>query len=320
MPYSLYRYKRSHYKQIWVKKEIWFKLKEEADKKGMSIPGLLKYILECNKRASVSIQEVNKEIERLKNIKQLCEFILNSHNGRRMFNIVSRTWNPVSGCYHDCKYCWARKYALQKLKYTKRYSKGFIPQLNTKEFKVKFNEEFVFVTDMGDLFGNWVKKEWILKVIEHIKNFPRSYFLFLTKNPRRYHEFIDKFPENAILGATIETNKDELYLKHFISKAPLPSDRYEAMASLNWKYKFIAIEPILDFDLEAFVKWIREINPIMVYIGYDNYNNKLPEPSQKKTLALIDKLSEFTLVIRKTIRPAWNEGMLKYLPSQNVSS
>ena len=267
----------------------------------------------AGKEVIILTQEESSELKRLRIIKKICEYILNSHNGRRMFNIVSRTWNPVSGCYHDCKYCWARKYALQKLRHTKRYSKGFIPRLNMEEFKVKFNEGLVFVTDMGDLFGSWVKKSWILKVINYTKKFPNTLFLYLTKNPRRYHEFIEEFPENAILGATIETNDDKLYMKHFISKAPLPSDRYRAMAELDWKYKFIAIEPILDFNLRTFVKWIKEINPFMVYIGYDNYENKLPEPELNKTMKLIKELSAFTLVIKKTIRPAWNEGLIKYI-------
>ena len=76
---------------------------------------------------------------------------------------------------------------------------------------------------------------------------------------------------------------------------------------MEWDKKFIAIEPILDFDLDKFVKWIEEIEPFMVFVGYDNYNNRLPEPPLQKTKELIRRLSEFTCVIEKTIRPAWNE-------------
>jgi len=47
----------------------------------------------------------------------------------------------------------------------------------------------------------------------------------------------------------------------------------------------------------------------MVYVGYDNYDNRLPEPPLKKTLMLLDDLSEMTFVVRKTIRPAWFEGI-----------
>jgi hypothetical protein len=172
----------------------------------------------------------------------------------------------------------------------------------------------VFVADMGDMFCAGVPDEWIVRVIEHIRGFPNTYFLFLTKNPERYRDFVDIIPNNVILGATIETDKDEIYLEHNISGAPLPSLRYKAMKALNWDLKFVSIEPILDFDLENFVKWIKDINPFMVYVGYDNYKYKLPEPQLSKTEGLINELSRFTLVVKKTIRKAWFEkgSLLKY--------
>ncbi len=94
---------------------------------------------------------------------------------------------------------------------------------------------------MGDLWGNWVRSEWIEYVLNHIRRFENTYFLFMTKNPARYHDFINKISKNAILGATIETNRDDLYLNEAISDAPLPSLRYEAMKKLDWDKKFIAI-------------------------------------------------------------------------------
>ncbi|MEM1528493.1 MAG: DUF5131 family protein, partial [Sulfolobales archaeon] len=168
---------------------------------------------------------------------------------------------------------------------------------------------FVFVSDMGDLFCDEIPDEWILKVLEHVGRFPNTYFLFLTKNPSRYLEFTRKFPPNAVLGATIETDSDALYLESRppISRAPPPSARYRAMAELDWPMKFVSVEPVLDFDLERFTKWIREIDPFMVYVGYDNYGHRLPEPPMEKTLRLVEALSEFTLVVKKTIRPAWHE-------------
>jgi len=262
-----------------------------------------------------------EEYERMKRVlnnssvlMKLFEKLLNTTNGNKMFSVVSKTWNPVTGCLHGCKYCWARKLAETKLKNSHRYKRGFIPRINEKEFNVKFNEgDFIFVSDMGDLFGSFIPREWILRVLAYVKKFPETYFLFLTKNPSRYTEFIEEFPENVILGITIETNKDDLYLEYGISGAPVPSVRYESFKKLDWNKKFISIEPILDFDLEIFWRWIDEIRPIMTYIGYDNYNHRLPEPALSKTLKFIEKLREITLVVKKTIRPAWNEVLNKHL-------
>ncbi len=253
------------------------------------------------------LMELERELKRLEAIRSFSTYVLNSKNGTRMFNIISKTWNPISGCTHFCIYCWARRFALTKLKNTPRYRDGFWPKLNENEFKAKFNGGVVFVSDMGDMFSPEVPDEWILKVINHIRKFPGTFFLFLTKNPARYKDFIGHFPKNAILGATIETDDDDMYLENKISQAPLPSLRYKAMRDINWDLKFLSIEPILDFNLDRFLSWIKEINPFMVYVGYDNYNNRLPEPPLEKTEKLLKELENITLTVRKTIRPAWYE-------------
>jgi protein gp37 len=214
-----------------------------------------------------------------------------------MFDMITDTWNPVVGCLHCCSYCWARRLAETKLKNIERYRDGFRPKLIEKELSRIFHKKYVFAVDMGDLFGDWVPSEWILKVIEAIKNSPSSYFLFLTKNPKRYMEFLDLYPENVVLGATIETNRD-----YPVSKAPPMFERYESMKKLPFENKIVSIEPIMNFDLEPFVEWIRDIGPVMVHVGYDNYNNNLVEPEISKTKQLINQLNTFTRVKILTLR------------------
>jgi len=104
----------------------------------------------------------------------------------KMFPFVTKTWNPITGCLHGCKYCWA--HSLNEL--YRRFRSG----------------DFVFVTDMGDLFGKWVDVEWIIKVFRVIKAHPEATFLLLTKNPQRY------------LG--LERVTPDGYLAHF---APRPA-------------------------------------------------------------------------------------------------
>ncbi len=258
------------------------------------------------------LEELSTLIDSLSAMREFFSALLNSKKGAKMFSIVSETWNPVTGCPHGCVYCWARRLATTKLRNTERYREGFVSRFNPKELRRTFSDGVVFVSDMGDLFANTVKDEWIRRVIEYVGRFPNVFFLFLTKNPERYRDFLGEFPPNSILGATIETDDDDLYLEHRISAAPLPSNRYRAMRSLSWPLKFISIEPILDFSTERFAGWLRDIAPFMVYVGYDNYDNRLPEPPLKKTKELLARLSEFTLVIRKTIRPAWFEGLQGY--------
>jgi len=150
--------------------------------------------------------------------------------------------------------------------------------------------------------NSWVPRDWIEGVLRVVRSKPRARFLFLTKNPARYLEFIDEFSGNVVLGATIETNRD-----YGLSRAPPPRERYEAMRRLNWRWKVVVIEPILDFDMEL-IDWLYEIKPCVVYVGYDNYGNRLPEPKLAKTEILLEALADITDLRPKTIRRAWYEG------------
>jgi len=231
----------------------------------------------------------------------------------RMFHLVHRTWNPISGCMHNCVYCWARRLALTKLRHLERYRNGFIPRLNSGELSKKFKPgELVFVSDMGDMWGSFIPGEWIEKVLNHVRSFPRTTFLFLTKNPGRYLEFAEELSsmDNVVLGATVETDDDLLYLKHSISRAPAPSKRLYMMELVAQKIGgtlMISVEPILDFT-PFFPGRIAELEPEFVYVGYDNYNNRLPEPPLRKTYMLIKTLREHGIVVyEKTLRKAWWE-------------
>jgi DNA repair photolyase len=220
---------------------------------------------------------------------------------RRMFTFITCTWNPIVGCLHNCVYCWARKLAETKLKNIERY-KDFNPKLIIAELGRKFaTGTFVFISDMGDWLGEWVKEKWIKEVIETASDSQLASFLSLTKNPDRYFKFF--FPESFVLGTTVETNRDSCYSQ--FSKAPLPSRRLKALRDLRYGSNpvFMAIEPIMDFDLEDFSQQIIDIHPWVVAVGYDNYNNNLLEPSLEKTKQLIAKLEgNHIRVFRKTIR------------------
>jgi len=167
----------------------------------------------------------------------------------------------------------------------------------------------------------------IERILAEIRVRDNKTFLIQSKDPRiflRWQRIFD-LPDNLLLGTTIETNRvvfTDLYTKikhkyknraqvHYlyckISKAPYPIIRYTAMTELNHR-KFVTIEPILDFDLNIMVWWIKDIKPEVVWIGYDNHRCYLPEPELLKTKALIAKLEQITEVIPKSVdRPAWWE-------------
>ena len=131
------------------------------------------------------------------------------------------TWNPVTGCMHDCEYCYARRIAErfganqmpifadypvlhEPVRCTDTYAYmrdagistgkiqpypfGFLPTFH--RYKLDEPQHWkkprnIFVCSMADLFGDWVPDEWIKAVFDACEKAPWHRYIFLTKNPSR---------------------------------------------------------------------------------------------------------------------------------------
>jgi len=230
--------------------------------------------------------------------------------GRRMFSRVTKTWNPVIGCHHSCVYCWARKIAKRQRKRCELCYR-FEPHLHPERIANPPRRGYVFACDMADLFGEWVPDEWITQVVEAIDHVSTATFLLLTKNPSRLVQYVRKhdFPRHIDVGVTLETNRGSSWYEQ-ISKAPTPPMRVGSarhLVEMGFR-PVVSIEPILDFDPLSLTSYIIALEPKLIYIGYDNYKNKLPEPSIDKTKTLIEWLRDLGFKVEvKSLRKAWWE-------------
>jgi protein gp37 len=147
------------------------------------------------------------------------------------------SWNPITGCKHDCPYCYARDIA------NRFYPQQFEPSIYPCRFacpentKVPANAESdasfknVFTGSMADIFGRWVPTEWIDLVLERVELSPQWNFLFLTKFPQRVHEFKD-LPSNAWMGTTVDCQARV-------------SNAEKAFSKMGGGTKWLSIEPML---------------------------------------------------------------------------
>lgn len=210
--------------------------------------------------------------------------MLNKQKGN-MYEFITHTWNVIKGkCEHDCCYCYMKRFPQKDLWF------------DEKELKTDLGEgNFIFVGSSTDMFADNVKGEWVVKVLNHCGKYPKNTYLFQTKNPKAFILFKNYFPENSILGTTIESNR-EVGLAY--SKAPPIIDRIVNMEKLEAK-KMVTIEPVFDFDLDEFIESLQVINPEWVNIGADSNSKSdyiIPEPSKEKLKEFIDSLRCFTKV------------------------
>ena len=242
----------------------------------------------------------------------------------RMFHLDQskriRTWNVIIGCLHACyiggchaehrKGCWARQIARRVSGKTGCSScRYFIPHLHEERLKPLRPRKptIVFVAAMSDFFADFIPDEWKKRVLEVMEDSSPNVTWFMeSREPDKMKKWLNRIPPSTILSTTIEGTDDlDWDGKTRLSRAPTPYERYMAFRDLDWPRKHVSIEPVLGFELDRFVGWMKDIEPEYVSVGYDNWHLCLPEPLLEHTKALIRELRKFTFVEVKTLREAW---------------
>lgn len=210
---------------------------------------------------------------------------LNKSKGN-MYPWVTHTWNVIKGkCPHDCIYCYMKEYPQPELHF------------DEKELKTNLGSgNIIFVGSSCDMWADVIDASWLDAILRHCCFYAFNTYLFQSKNPGRFASDELKLPPNLIFGTTIETNR------HYqeITKAPMTWQRMMAMKHLRSYSKMVSIEPIMDFDLNVLVDWMKLINPWFVSIGADSKHHNLPEPSSEKLRQLIEALKPITEVKLKS--------------------
>lgn len=165
-------------------------------------------------------QSVYYTIEQWQSLSQQEKDFLLAQDGNSKFNPTNDniewarySWNPITGCLHNCAYCYARDIANRF--YQQKFEPSFLPDRltapqNTKQKDLsqfdnpvdKMGYRNVFTCSMADLFGKWVPTDWIQAVLKSITDNPQWTFLLLTKFPVRMAEF--DYPENVWLGTSVD--------------------------------------------------------------------------------------------------------------------
>lgn len=240
------------------------------------------------------------------------------------------SWSPVTGCLHDCEYCYARKIAnrfglhleadepkVLEEKYSfetqcimtgerdcisSPYPYDFHPTFH----KYRLNEptrktkgQTIFVCSMADLFGEWVTDEWIEEVFKACEAAPQHRYLFLTKNPSRYNELKIPVGKNFWYGSTVNDMKSLFAHK-----------KVDETSQCNY---FISIEPIMEHlyiqHSLPFIGW--------VIVGAETGNRKgKATPERQWILDIKDQCKAVgtPLFMKESIRELMGEDFVQEFP------
>ena len=207
---------------------------------------------------------------------------LNKQSGN-MYGFVTHTWNPIKGkCYFDCIYCYMKKWG--ELPPPRLVEKEF--NEFTRDIEKEESDIFIFVGSSIDMFAPDIPDEWIYKVMEFLHGYDiDNQFLFQTKDPEQFLNFVDVMPYNSTYCTTIETNR----IINFNTPAPhLRADAMRELSEMGLK-TMVTVEPVMKFD-DSFASLLKSINADQINIGADSQGHKLPEPSKEKLQELINEI------------------------------
>lgn len=207
------------------------------------------------------------------------------------------TWNPTGGCLHGCTWkmpdgsvteCYAKTIAER---FTKAYPQGFEhhywrPHALNAPLKLK-DPAGIFVGSMADLFGHWVKREQICKVLDVMKQAHWHTFQTLSKYPIRLPDF--EFSDNIWVGVSLPaghlmkpdgaTRALAAYLRH--------------MERITAKTRFMSIEPLWFDVAPVFEAWLQKHDTLpfeWVIIGAASKGTQIYQPKPEWTQSLLDLL------------------------------
>ena len=230
------------------------------------------------------------------------------------------TWNPVTGCLHNCEYCYARGIAKRfgahldtdNLTAVELHQKGenpypydFFPTYHRYRLgdpMQRIDPQTIFVCSMADLFGEWVPDEWIREVFNSCIEARQHKYLFLTKNPARYHDLRKK----GILPTA-----DNFWFGFSITKQ---SDLHKAWADCAWMdyNTFVSIEPLhgpVDIEIENRIRW--------VIVGAETGNSKTKVIPQREWIEdIVDSChdAKVPLFMKRNLTDVWGEPLIQEYP------
>jgi protein gp37 len=168
------------------------------------------------------------------------------------------THNVITGCLHNCPYCYAREIATGK-RFASRYPAGFTPVFHPERLDAALHTSIpkahqddpawhrVFEGSMADNYGRWVPDEWIQQIHAAMLAGPRHWqYILLTKFPARYVGL--DMPDGAWIGTSVDEQK----------RVRIAEDAFRQLPA-EGRVRWLSLEPLrepLEFTDLSMFDWV----------------------------------------------------------------
>ena len=248
------------------------------------------------------------------------------------------TWNPVTGCLHNCEYCYARRIAgrfgtLFKGQQPEDEGLSFLPDEperfweldepvrneggKIEPFPANFyptlhryrmdepqntkKHQSVFVCSMAGLFGAWVPDEWIEAVFAACDRAPQHTYLFLTKNAERYEALRCKHKLPA---------RENFWYGSTITDAS--TSCYWSSGEFN---TFLSVEPLLkppgERGIDKEIRWV--IVGAMTGPGSQNHR---PPREWVENIMEAAALTKAAVFMKDSLKNVWGHDLIREFPTE----
>ena len=231
-------------------------------------------------------------------------------------------WHPVTGCFYECEYCYARRKAHQFPPATAKetgeihdlakpvntvYPFGFDPTFHRCRLTVPLrfrNPKTISVCSMSDLFGEWVPDEWIESVLKACHAAPWHRYLYLTRNVHAYDDF------------EVPDRKNHWYGQTWDGKTTGLTDYNYHGHRIN---QFLSIDPILSGTLP--IDSIKSGHFGWVIVGAETGSHKwkvVPERAWIESVVSACRVAGVPVFIKENLRGLMGSALVQEFPWEDT--
>jgi len=157
-----------------------------------------------------------------------------------------------------------------------------------------------------ELFGDWVKDEWMEEIFGKIQEYPQHTFIFLTKCPENLHRW-SPFPANAYIGVSV-TNQEQY------------DDAVKYLKVVDATVKFLSFEPLLEY-IKMEVKIASELKNAgisWVIAGLQTPYSLKTAPKLSEVYGIIEAADRASIPVflKNNLKPLLGENLRQEMPRE----